>query len=145
MTKAAREQHGRGDGRVSRRPASWLAWSLAGLSVWLLVARIAWIAVALVGLAITAASTPLLFEKYIPLCFRAATSCLERSQLTQEGLRELEQVGVTLEIYAGLAVGVGVLYKLVLMGVGASRLPATAKEASSRRPPRRVQTLGRKR
>ena len=53
----------------------------------LFVARIAWVAVALVALAITAASTPLLFEQYGTLCFRAAASCLERSQLTPEGLR----------------------------------------------------------
>ena len=68
---------------------------------WLLLARIAWILVALVALAITAASTPLLFEQYSTLCFRAAASCLELSQLTPEGLRELEQVGITLGIYAG--------------------------------------------
>jgi hypothetical protein len=85
---------------------------------WLLLARIAWILVALVALAITAASTPLLFEQYSTLCFRAAASCLELSQLTPEGLRELEQVGITLGIYAGLTAGVGALSKLVWMGVG---------------------------
>jgi hypothetical protein len=85
----------------------------------LLVARVAWIAVALVALAITAASTPLLFEQYGTLCFRVASSCLERSQLTPEGLRELERIGITLGIYAGLSAGVGVLSKLVWMAVGA--------------------------
>jgi hypothetical protein len=91
----------------------------ANLRHWLLVARIAWISVALVALAITAASTPLLFEQYGTLCFRAPASCLERSQLTLEGLRELEQVGISLGIYAGLSVGVGVLSKLVWVAVGA--------------------------
>jgi hypothetical protein len=85
---------------------------------WLLVARIAWVAVALLALAITAASTPLLFEQYGTLCFRAPASCLELSQLTPEGLRELEQVGITLGIYAGLTAGVGVLSKLVWVAVG---------------------------
>jgi hypothetical protein len=85
---------------------------------WLLVGRIAWVALALVALAITAASIPLLFEQYSTLCFRAAARCLERSQLTPEGLRELEQVGISLGIYAGLTVGVGALSKLVWMGVG---------------------------
>ena len=84
----------------------------------LFVARIAWVAVALVALAITAASTPLLFEQYGTLCFRAAASCLERSQLTPEGLRELEQVGISLGIYAGVTAGVGALCKLVWMAVG---------------------------
>jgi hypothetical protein len=83
-----------------------------------LVARIVWVAVALLALAITAASTPLLFEQYSTLCFRAAASCLELSQLTPEGLRELGQVGITLGIYAGLTVGVGVLSKLVWVAVG---------------------------
>ena len=69
---------------------------------WLLLARIAWILVALVALAITAASTPLLFKQYGTLCFRAPASCLELSQLTPEGLRQLEQVRITLGIYAGL-------------------------------------------
>jgi hypothetical protein len=85
---------------------------------WLLVGRIAWIAVALLALAITAASTPLLLEQYSTLCFRAAASCLELSQLTPEGQRELEQIGISLGIYSGVTVGVGVLSKLVWMGVG---------------------------
>jgi hypothetical protein len=83
-----------------------------------LVARIAWILVALVALAMTAASIPLLFEQYSTLCFRAAASCLELSQLTPEGLRQLEQVRISLGIYAALTAGVGVLSKLVWMGVG---------------------------
>ncbi len=86
---------------------------------WLLIAWIAWVAVALLALAITTASTPLLFEQYGTLCFRAAASCLELSQLTPEGLREVEQVGISLGIYAGLTAGVGVLSKLVWMAVGA--------------------------
>ncbi len=89
------------------------------MRLWLLLARIAWILVAMVALAITAASTPLLFDQYGTLCFRAAASCLELSQLTPEGLRELEQVGLSLGIYAGLSVGVGVLSKLVWVAVGA--------------------------
>jgi hypothetical protein len=35
------------------------------------------------------------------------------------GLRELERIGITLGIYAGLSAGVGVLSKLVWMAVGA--------------------------
>ena len=86
---------------------------------WLLVARIAWVAVALLALAITAASTPLLFEQYSTLCSRVAANCLDRSQLTPEGLRELGQIGISLGIYAGLTTGIGVLSKLVWMAVGA--------------------------
>jgi hypothetical protein len=85
----------------------------------LLVARIAWVAVALLSLAITAASTPLLFEQYGTLCLRTASSCLERSQLTPEQLRELQQIGISLELHAMLMAGVAVFSKLVWMAVGA--------------------------
>jgi hypothetical protein len=85
----------------------------------LLVARIAWVAVALLSLAITVASTPLLFEQYGTLCLRAATSCLERSQLTPEQVRELQRIGISLESHAALMAGVALLSKLVWMVVGA--------------------------
>jgi hypothetical protein len=85
----------------------------------LLVARIAWVAVALLSLAITVASTPLLFEQYGTLCLRTASSCLERSQLTPEQLRELQQIGISLELHAALMAGVAVFSKLVWMAVGA--------------------------
>ena len=85
----------------------------------LLVARIAWVAVALLSLAITVASTPLLFEQYGTLCLRTASSCLERSQLTPEQLRELQQIGISLESHAALMAGVAVFSKLVWMAVGA--------------------------
>jgi hypothetical protein len=85
----------------------------------LLVARIVWVAVALLSMAITVASTPLLFEQYGTLCLRTASSCLERSQLTPEQLRELQQIGISLELHAALMAGVAVFSKLVWMAVGA--------------------------
>jgi hypothetical protein len=75
--------------------------------------------VALLSLAITVASTPLLFEQYGTLCLRTASSCLERSQLTPEQLRELQQIGISLELHAALMAGVAVFSKLVWMAVGA--------------------------
>ena len=86
---------------------------------WLAAARVAWVMVLLLALAITAASAPILFEQYDTLCSRAAGSCLERSQLTPEGLRELERFGFSLGTYAALEVGVGTLLKLVWVAVGA--------------------------
>jgi hypothetical protein len=83
------------------------------------VARAAWVTVLLLALAITAASAPLLLEQYGTLCVRAAGSCLKSSQLTPEGLRELEEFGFSLGIYAALEVGVGTLSKLVWVAVGA--------------------------
>jgi hypothetical protein len=85
---------------------------------WLQTARAAWVMVLLLALTITAASTPILFEQYGTLCYRASESCLERAQLTPEGLRELERVGISLGLYAGLEAGIGVLSKLVWVAVG---------------------------
>ena len=84
----------------------------------LFFARAAWVLVALLALAITAASAPADFDRYNTLCADTPESCLERSQLTQEGLRELEQAGISLGLYAALGVGVSVLSKLVWFAVG---------------------------
>ena len=86
---------------------------------WLLAARIAWVAVLLLALVITAASVPILFEQYATLCYRTAESCLELSQLTPGELRELEKIGISLEVYAGVTIAIGVLSKLVWITVGA--------------------------
>jgi hypothetical protein len=85
---------------------------------WLAAARAAWVTVLLLALATVVASAPLLFEQYETLCLRASGSCLDRSQLTPEGLRELERFGLSLGIYAALAVGVATVSKLVWVAVG---------------------------
>ncbi len=85
----------------------------------LLAARIAWVAVLLLALVITAASAPILFEQYATLCYRTVESCLELSQLTPGELTELEKIGISLEVYAGISIGIGVLSKLVWIAVGA--------------------------
>jgi hypothetical protein len=77
------------------------------------------VVVLLIALAITAASAPILFEQYGTLCYRASEICLARGQLSPEGLREMEEVGISLGLFAGLATGVGVLSKLVWITVGA--------------------------
>jgi hypothetical protein len=85
---------------------------------WLAAARAAWVKVLLLALATVVASAPLLFEQYETLCLRASGSCLDRSQLTPEGLRELERFGLSLGIYAALAVGVATVSTLVWLAVG---------------------------
>ena len=83
-----------------------------------LAARVAWVMVLLLALATVGASVPLLFEQYETLCLRASGSCLDRSQLTPEGLRELERFGLSLGSYAALTVGVATVSKLVWVAVG---------------------------
>ncbi len=79
----------------------------------------AWVTVLLLGLAITFASAPVLFEQYSTICLQEPGSCLERSQLTPGGLRELEGVGISLEMHAAIEVGAGILARLVWVAVGA--------------------------
>jgi hypothetical protein len=83
-----------------------------------LVVQLAWVVVALLTLAITAASAPADFERYSTLCAGAPGNCLERSQLTPEELQEMERIGLSLGHYAAIGVGVSTLSKLVWFGVG---------------------------
>jgi hypothetical protein len=85
----------------------------------LFAVRAAWALVAVLGLAITASSAALLFEQYSALCTEAAGVCLERSQLSTEGLRRLEESGISLGLYAALVVGVETFSRLVWVAVGA--------------------------
>jgi hypothetical protein len=82
------------------------------------VLQAAWVLVALLALAITAASAPADFERYSALCAGAPESCLERSQLTPEELREMERIGLSLGLYAAIGVGSSTLSKLVWFAVG---------------------------
>lgn len=86
---------------------------------WLMAARVTWVLVALVGVAITVAGAPVLFEQYHTPCTRAPEVCLELSQLTPEGLRTLEEAGIPPGLYAAIGVGAFVFSILVWVGVGA--------------------------
>ncbi|MGH3146808.1 MAG: hypothetical protein ACRDTR_13515, partial [Rubrobacter sp.] len=72
---------------------------------WLVAARVAWVFVALVGVVITVASAPVLFNQYATPCTGTPESCLELSQLTPEGLRALGEAGISPGLYAGISVG----------------------------------------
>lgn len=85
----------------------------------LLVARILWVAVAGLSLAIVVVSVPALFESSATLCMDAAGECLERSQLTPEYARMFEEMGISLYDYAALKTGVDVFTRLVWFFVGA--------------------------
>jgi hypothetical protein len=84
-----------------------------------MAARVAWVFVALLGVAITVAGAPVLFEQYRTPCTRAPEVCLELSQLTPEGLRTLEEAGISPGLYAAIGVGAFVFSILVWVAVGA--------------------------
>ena len=88
---------------------------------WLLLARVAWVAVAITALAIALFSVPSSFELYRTVCTAAPEVCTERAvwQPTPEGVRALRDVGLSLDAYALLNVAIDKIGDLVWFAVGA--------------------------
>ena len=89
---------------------------------WLLPARVAWVAVAITVLAIILFSIPSSFEHYSSVCTAASEVCSsERAvhQATPEGVRALQDAGLSVRTYALLNVIVDKVFQLVWFVVGA--------------------------
>jgi hypothetical protein len=88
---------------------------------WLLLARVAWVAVAITALVIVLFSVPSSFEHYRGVCTAAAEVCSERAveQPTPEGVRALLDVGLSVRSYAILNVAIDKVFQLVWFAVGA--------------------------
>jgi hypothetical protein len=86
----------------------------------LLVARLAWVAAAITGLAIVVFSIPASFERYLTVCNAASEVCSARAvpQPTPEGVRALREVGLSLGSYAALSVAVGTFFRSVWLVLG---------------------------
>src|SRR5215211_2552831 len=87
---------------------------------WLLLARTAWVVVAITALAIALFSIPTSFEQYRTVCTAAPEVCTERGvwQPTPEGVRALGDVGLSLDAYALLNVAIDKIGDLVWFAVG---------------------------
>lgn len=86
----------------------------------LLLARVAWIAVAIVALAIVLFSVPSSFEHYRSVCTAASDVCSgAAAQPTPEGVQALRDVGLSVRSYALLNVVVDKVFQLVWLAVGA--------------------------
>lgn len=87
---------------------------------WLLLARVAWVAVAVMALAIIVFSVPSSFEHYRGICAAEADVCAKQAvdQATPEGVRALRDVGLTLRSYALLNVVVEKVFQLTWFAVG---------------------------
>ena len=85
----------------------------------LLAARVAWVVVALVALAIVFISLPALFAQFTTHCQGAPGVCLERGQLTPEYAQAFREVGIPPRSYAILMVVVDAFSRLVWFAVGA--------------------------
>jgi hypothetical protein len=75
---------------------------------WLLLARVAWVAVAVAALAIVLFSVPSSLEHFRSVCTAALETCSERAEgrPTPEGVRALRDAGLSLSTYAFLNVAV---------------------------------------
>src|ERR671910_3373712 len=90
----------------------------------LLLARLAWVAVAITALAIVLFSVPSSIEHYRSVCTAPTEVCSERAldqptQPTQEGVRALREVGLSVHSYAVFNVVIDKIFQLVWFAVGA--------------------------
>src|SRR5215203_3616671 len=90
----------------------------------LLLARLAWVAVAITALAIVLFSVPSSIEHYRSVCTAPTEVCSERAldqptQPTQEGVRALREVGLSVHSYAVFNVVIDKVFQLVWFAVGA--------------------------
>ena len=88
---------------------------------WLLLARVAWVAVAIAVLAIVVFSAPSSFEHFRSVCTATFETCSERAvgRPTPEGVRALQDAGLSLSTYALLNVAVDKVADFVWIAVGA--------------------------
>jgi hypothetical protein len=89
---------------------------------WLLFARVAWVVVAITALAIVVFSVPSSFEHHSSVCTAASEVCSEQEavdQPTPEGVRALQDAGLSVRTYALLNVVVDKVFQLVWFAVGA--------------------------
>jgi hypothetical protein len=83
---------------------------------------VAWWAVAIAALAMVLFSVPSSLEHYQSVCTASAEHCLEQpleQQPTPEGVRTLQDVGLSVRSYALLNVAIDKVFELVWLAVGA--------------------------
>lgn len=88
---------------------------------WLWLARVAWVVVAITALAIVVFSVPSSVEHYGSVCTATSEVCSERAlrQPTPEGVRALQEVGLSIDSYALLNVVIDKVFQLTWFAVGA--------------------------
>jgi hypothetical protein len=116
VSQWTREQ-GRGIGGIGTH-ASPPATTLRGRR--LIFARIVWVAVAITALIIVLFSVPSSLEHYRSVCTAASEICSQRAieQPTPEGVRALQDVGLSVRSYALLNVVIDKVFELVWFAVG---------------------------
>ena len=105
MTKGARSERRRGIGE-SRHNA-------------LLFGRVAWVAVALVALVIFVVSIFGYWTEIQRVCLEGARACSDKGLLTQENMRQLERLGLSVRLYSAYVISLRVVSLTVWVVVGA--------------------------
>jgi hypothetical protein len=85
---------------------------------WLLLARVAWLFVALLSLSLLAASIPRHFAELQTICYLSMDVCVENGLLTSAMVRGLQQLGLTVRFWAAYLVALNSLSIVVWCGVG---------------------------
>jgi hypothetical protein len=100
VTERATEQGREGVGTAGSRAES--STTIRGRT--LLLARAAWVILAVIILGLDAVGIPHAYARYRKTC--TSTACVESGRLTPEGVQDLQQLGISPEFYAAY-VGVG--------------------------------------
>ena len=83
---------------------------------WLTFARATWLLIACVGIVMFAVGVPLHYQQLLIPC--AASDCLSFLQLTLDGLPSLTALGMTINEYAAIQLGLFIMVAVVFTGVG---------------------------
>jgi hypothetical protein len=85
---------------------------------WLALARVGWVTITLLSLGVFVASLPLYFASLHSTSTAISTASPYGQRLTPSGVRDLQQLGLSLDFYAWLYISVIVLLLLVYVLVG---------------------------
>ena len=85
---------------------------------WLLLARVAWLFVALLSLGLLVAGIPGHFARLQTVCYLSMEVCVENGLLTSAMVRGLQQLGLTVRFWAAYIVALNSVSLLVWCGVG---------------------------
>jgi hypothetical protein len=85
----------------------------------LLIARVIWVVIAVLTLALLIASIPTYFASLHVLCTGASATCSNSGQLTPNGLQAFHAVGLSLDFYALYGVALYIVGIVVFTAIGA--------------------------
>ena len=105
MTKGARSERRRGIGEPRQHA--------------LLFGRVAWVAVALVALVIFVVSIFGYWTEIQRVCLEGVRACSDKGLLTQENMRQLERLGLSVRLYSAYVIGLRLVSLTVWVVVGA--------------------------